>query len=82
MKYNLMRYILNSRLFGLLNHAERMPDHASSKAYSGYNCTAGFDLLPIGRGGGIPITPRQIQIWDVAADPEFLAIQHRMMCGK
>lgn len=42
--------ILNSRLFGLLNHAERMPDHASSKACSGYNCTAGFDLLPIGRG--------------------------------
>lgn len=50
MKYNLMRYILNSRLFGLLNHAERMPGHAACKAYSGYNCTAGFDLLPIRRG--------------------------------
>lgn len=50
MKCNLLCYIPNSRLFGWLNHAEQMPDHASSKAYPGYNCTAGFDLLPIGRG--------------------------------
>lgn len=32
MKYNFMLCILNLRPFGLLNHAERMPDHAASNA--------------------------------------------------